>query len=83
MPCPDPRCGTTVPLVKTLWLCQKTGKLRALKMVPKPDEKRVDFEVFVPEAGGEVEAATVVVGKGVCPECGVAKADFEMVLKAA
>ncbi len=26
VPCPDPKCGTVVPLLKTLWLCKKAEK---------------------------------------------------------
>jgi putative DNA methylase len=26
VPCPDPRCGAEVPLLKTLWLCKKAEK---------------------------------------------------------
>ena len=26
VPCPDPKCGTVVPLLKTLWLCKKEEK---------------------------------------------------------
>lgn len=28
VPCPDPKCGTIVPLLKTLWLCKKAEKTK-------------------------------------------------------
>ena len=71
VPCPDPRCGTTVPLVKTLWLCKKKGKLRALRMIARPEEKQVDFEVWEPEKAADVGAPTMAKGaKATCPCCG-------------
>jgi adenine-specific DNA methylase len=73
VPCPDPRCGTTVPLVKTLWLCQKKGKLRALKVVPNSERKRVDFEVYTPAKEADVGEGTMGTGARVsCPGCRIA-----------
>jgi putative DNA methylase len=33
VPCPDPQCRAEVPLLKTLWLCKKENKRRALRIV--------------------------------------------------
>ena len=40
IPCQDPRCGGTIPLLKTLWVCKKAEK--TLPDTPK-NRKRSDF----------------------------------------
>ncbi len=48
--CPNPGCGAAVPLVRQTWLCKKSKKYVALKVIPNHETKQVEFEV--------VEAAT-------------------------
>ncbi len=50
MKCPNPACGAAVPLVRQTWLCKKSKKYVALKVIPNHETKQVEFEV--------VEAAT-------------------------
>ncbi len=101
VPCPDPACGAEVPLLKTLWLCDKDEKTmpdtpenrarpdflrvaktrntsrvvinarRALRLIPNPDEKRVDFEIWAPGLKDEVPEGTMASAKSRCPICGV------------
>ena len=40
IPCQDPQCGATIPLLKTLWLCKKAEKI--LKDTPE-NQNRPDF----------------------------------------
>ena len=40
IPCQDPQCGATIPLLKTLWVCKKMEKI--LKDTPE-NRKRPDF----------------------------------------
>ena len=40
IPCQDPQCGATVPLLKTLWVCKKAEKI--LKDTPE-HRNRLDF----------------------------------------
>lgn len=40
IPCQDPQCGATVPLLKTLWVCKKSEKI--LKDTPE-NRKHPDF----------------------------------------
>lgn len=61
VPCPNPTCGATVPLVRQTWLKKKEGKYVALKMMPDHATKKVRFE--------KVEAATLE-GLGFDPETG-------------
>jgi putative DNA methylase len=67
IPCQDRRCGATVPLLKTLWLCTKKGKERALRLRPNPETKRVEFDVFSPASEDDLERGTVVGTKAFCP----------------
>lgn len=44
---------------------------RALRLVPNPDEKRVDFEVWTPGPRDYVPPGTMAGSKSRCPVCGV------------
>src|SRR5204863_5556373 len=61
VPCPNPTCGATVPLVRQTWLRKKEGSYAALKMVPDHTTKKVRFE--------RVQSATLQ-GLGFDPEVG-------------
>jgi putative DNA methylase len=50
VPCPDPACGAEVPLLKTLWLCKKRDKRRALRLVIDPSP------LPSPRRGGEPDS---------------------------
>jgi len=78
--CKNPTCKATVPLVKQTWLCKKSDRNVALKVIAPKGETRVRFEVvesrtekglsFDPEAGSKGGNAT-------CPFCGtVADSDY-------
>jgi putative DNA methylase len=78
--CKNPHCRATVPLVKQTWLCKKTGRYVALKIIAPKGKKQVTFEVvetrsektlgFDPEIGSTGGNAT-------CPFCGtVADSDY-------
>ncbi len=73
VPCPNPTCGATVPLVRQTWLKKKEGNYIALKMTPDHTTKKVRFEKvqssklqglgFDPEAGSKR-------GNTACWHCG-------------
>lgn len=44
--CEGPGCGAEVPLMRSFWLAKKSNKSVALKLISKPEEKRVDFEII-------------------------------------
>ena len=67
VPCQDPACGATVPLLMTQWLCKKKGKERALRLSPNSDTRLVEFEVFSPKIKSEVGSGTVSNAKAFCP----------------
>ncbi|MBV6627858.1 MAG: DUF1156 domain-containing protein [Rivularia sp. (in: Bacteria)] len=81
--CEGPGCGAEVPLIRSLWLAKKSNKSVALRMIPKPEDKRVDFEIiekqnskWVVANKPEVEVknpgfdGTVKRGSATCPCCG-------------
>jgi putative DNA methylase len=61
VPCPNPTCDSSVPLVRQTWLRKKEGNYVALRMTPDLATKKVRFE--------RVQAATLQ-GLGFDPELG-------------
>jgi len=68
--CEGPGCGTIVPLLRSLWLARKQKKSVALKLIPKPKAKRIDFEIIENASAKEVGEGTVARGSASCPCCG-------------
>ncbi len=68
--CEGPGCGAEVPLMRSLWLAKTRNRSIALKIIPKPDEKYVDFEIIEKANAGEVIEGTVHRGSAACPCCG-------------
>jgi putative DNA methylase len=71
--CPNPSCGASVPLVRQTWLCKKSKKYVALRVIPNHKTKKVDFEVV--EATSEKElgfnpAEGSSRGNSTCSHCG-------------
>jgi len=68
--CEGPGCGAEVPLMRGMWLAQKAGRNVALRMIPNPQEKRVDFEIVENIKPSQVQNGTVQRGNATCPVCG-------------
>lgn len=81
--CEGPACGAEVPLIRSLWLAKKANRSVALRLIPNPQEKRVDFDILVKQRDGWVSQAdlkseisnpsfdgTVKRGSATCPCCG-------------
>ena len=71
--CPNPACGASVPLVRQTWLCKKTKKCVALKVIPNYQTKRVEFEVVeatTEKALGFDPAVGSARGTSTCRHCG-------------
>ena len=71
--CEAPACGAEIPLMRSLWLCKKAKRKRALRPTAARTEDgppRVEFEVFEPKADKEVSAGTVTRAKATCLCCG-------------
>ena len=81
--CEGPGCGAEVPLIRSLWLAKKDNRSVALRLLPRPSAKRVDFQIIAKQPDGwvdqddpktKVEApkfdGTVKRGSATCPCCG-------------
>lgn len=68
--CEGPGCGAEVPLMRSLWLAKKTNRSFALRIVPKKDERRVDFEIVEDVVAKDLGEGTVRRGSATCPVCG-------------
>jgi adenine-specific DNA methylase len=68
--CEGPGCGAEVPLMRSLWLAKKGNRSVALKLVPRPKLKRVDFEIVENARPKDVAGGTVRRGSATCPVCG-------------
>ena len=81
--CEGPACGAEVPLMSTLWLAKKAKRLIALQLLPKIEERRVDFRIIVMHGDSWVDQSnlktpivypsfegTVKRGSATCPCCG-------------
>jgi adenine-specific DNA methylase len=68
--CPNPTCRATIPLLRQLWVCNKSSRKVALRMIPVQTEKSCRFDLvedaqidFDPSSG------TVQRGNADCPFC--------------
>ena len=74
IPCQNPACGVEIPLTANWWLAKRpNGKTVALRPIPNPEAKRVDFEI-VGQNGERIdfdpEEGTVLRANVRCPLCG-------------
>ncbi|MCP5495455.1 MAG: DUF1156 domain-containing protein [Leptospiraceae bacterium] len=77
VPCQDPNCGATIPLLKTLILCDKKDKLRALRLKPNKDTKIVEFEPYTPKDKSDIGKPIMSSANAQCPFCGtIVKTDY-------
>src|SRR5439155_13153227 len=68
--CEGAGCGAEVPLIRSLWLAKKANKSVAMKVVPNPKAKRVEFELIDDAKAKDVGDGTVKRGSATCPCCG-------------
>ncbi len=71
--CEAPNCGAEIPLMRSLWLCRKDKRKRALRTrIVRADSgpPRVEFEIFAPQSNSEVADGTVARAKATCVCCG-------------
>ena len=65
---PDPKLGgLRIPLLKTLWLCKKAGKKRAIRISYHPEFNQFQYEVFAPKLDSEVGSGTMTRTGVQCP----------------
>jgi adenine-specific DNA methylase len=68
--CEGPNCGSEIPLMRSLWLSKRKNRNIALKLIPKPNEKRCDFEIIENVKPEDVGDGTVKRSSATCPCCG-------------
>ena len=71
--CEAPNCGAEIPLMRSLWLCKKNRRKRALRTSVRRDEgdtPRVEFGIFEPGGDKDVRGGTVTRAKATCVCCG-------------
>lgn len=51
IPCQNPTCGATIPLIKQFWLCKKDDKKIAYRPVVDQERETVNFELLVDVEG--------------------------------
>ena len=54
VPCPNPQCRAVVPLYRQTWLRKKPSGYVALRPVPRPDQRRVEFAVVQGSSANEL-----------------------------
>ena len=78
--CESPSCGAEIPLMRSMWLCNKTNRklprrwaLRRYITRPREGPPQVGFEIFQPQSASEVVDGTVTGSNArvTCPCCGV------------
>lgn len=70
--CESPNCGAEIPLMRSMWLCKKPNRKRALRPNLIRDDRdlpHVEFEIFEPKSEREVVAGTVSRAKATCLCC--------------
>lgn len=77
IPCQNPTCGATIPLIRQFWLSKKDDKEIAYRPVVDPDAETVDFELLAGDAlqaamddGFDPKDGTVSRANASCPVCG-------------
>lgn len=71
--CEAPDCGAEIPLMRSFWLSNQGKRKRALRYRVERGARppaRIEFEIFEPQAEGEVRGATVTAAKATCLCCG-------------
>ena len=72
--CEAPNCGAEIPLLRSLWLCKKPNRKRALRTKVERaggTARWVEFDIFEPENEREVANGTVARARATCLCCGV------------
>lgn len=71
--CPNPACGAEVPLARQTWLCKKKNNYVALKIIPNPKTKKVEFKLIetksLEELGFDPSSGSAR-GTSTCRHCG-------------
>jgi putative DNA methylase len=67
--CEGPKCGTTIPLLRSRWLAEGTKKL-AIELKPRRGTTNIDCEIVNVRGTEAIGPGTVHRGAATCPVCG-------------
>lgn len=70
--CEQTGCGSEIPLIRSFWICSKSGRHFAIRVKDEAKVKpgdTVTFEVFQPRTEKEVRSGTIAGGKATCLCC--------------
>ena len=67
--CPNPQCGTTIPLVQNWWLSRKPNKKLALRPISHQNSDVISFEIVKGKMDFDPNKGTIFRGKIQCPVC--------------
>lgn len=68
--CEGPGCGTEIPLLRSPWLARREKRSAAFRIVPRPEDRRVDLEIVQGADVRDVGEGTIRRGATTCPNCG-------------
>ena len=71
--CEAPNCGAEIPLMHSMWLCNKPNRKFALRPnIVRGDghPPQVEFEIFEPESTNDISNGTAARGRATCLCCG-------------
>jgi len=68
--CEGPACGYRIPLLRSLWLRQKSTNAIALILTGNNKTQEVEIEIASPTSSQAVGAGTSKQGSATCPVCG-------------
>ncbi len=72
--CEAPECGAEIPLMRSMWLCNKPNRKWALQLnATKPDTTppSIEFEIFQPVSEKDVSNGTIARANATCQCCGI------------
>lgn len=72
--CEQPGCGAEIPLARSLWLCKKANRRRALKykiLRASGEVSEIEFEIFEPRSDRSAASGTMNRGKAACACCNI------------
>src|SRR5579884_2057577 len=71
--CEAPNCGAEIPLLRSMWLCKKASRRRALRLRVvrgASEQPCIEFDLIQPESDSDVSTGTVSRGRATCIACG-------------
>lgn len=77
--CPNPMCGSDMPMVNQWWLAKTDRKKIALRPIVNQVEKRLEYELLEGESiSFDPDQGTMRRGTIVCPVCGTTPSDTHL-----